>query len=470
MRRSRHITQLQPPRHQCGQALMIMLIILVIGALTIFVNSLNSSSIQISRDKVTADALAQAKDALIGYAVTYGDSHTNQVNGYLPMPDLGTSRNNNSNNVEGNTAGNFSGNAGNLSVLGRLPWQALDIAPLRDANGECLWYAVSGAYQNAQKTDFMNWDTVGQFETFTSDGTSSGTVGTTGTNYHQQPVAIIFAPGATLSNQDRSSSTTDTVTQCGGNYNARNYLDTYYASSLLNSIVNYFSGSTNNSTGTYTYAAPKQFVIGPVSDTSQTPPLVLVNDKLLTITPADIFNIIKKRSDFGTFVYSLLSDAVTCMSNASLPAPIKIDFNTLAETAGTTVGNLNIGRMPKTVFTGTGACSSTSHNATRAWRDNLLYATCNPSGTCLTVNGLTCASGTCSYATGLSCSGIVIFAGERTSSQNRAANTDKNTWSNYLEDTPNTTYTAFTQGAASFSGPSSYSASSTSSDIVACIP
>ena len=437
-----------------------MLVILVIGAAALLVSALNSSSVKNARDRVTADALAKAKEALIGYAVTYGDTHTNQVNGYLPMPDLGTSRNNNTNNVEGNTAGNFSGNAGNLSVMGRIPWQRLGIAPLRDANGECLWYAVSGTFQSAQKTDFMNWDTVGQFETFTSDGTSSGTVGTTGTNYHQQPVAIIFAPGATMAGQDRSSSTTDTVTQCGGNYDARNYLDTYNANSLLNSIVNYFSSSTNNATGTFTFSSPKQFVIGPVSDTSQAPPLVLVNDKLLTITPSEIFNIIKKRKDFGTFVNSLLADAVTCMSTSTLPAPITINFSTLAETTGTTVGSLNIGRMPDTVFSSGGACASISHNATRAWRDNLLYATCSPSGTCLSVNSAT-----------PNCHGVIIFAGERTSTQNRAKNADKNNWINYLENTPpNTTYTAFTTGVPNFSGPSSYSTSSTSSDIVACIP
>ena len=39
---------------------MIMLIILVMGALTLLVNSLNSSTVRIERDKTTADALAQA--------------------------------------------------------------------------------------------------------------------------------------------------------------------------------------------------------------------------------------------------------------------------------------------------------------------------------------------------------------------------------------------------------------------------
>jgi type II secretory pathway pseudopilin PulG len=440
-------------RSQRGAILLVMLVIMVIGALALFVSSLSSSTIQISRDKETADALAKAKEALIGYAVTYGDTHPNQVNGLLPVPDLGTSRN--LYPGEGNTAGNFSGNSANLSVIGRLPWLALDVPPLKDGNGECLWYAVSGTFQNAQQTNFVNWDTVSQFDAYTSDGTSSGTISTTGTNYHQRPVAIIFSAGPALPGQDRAASATDTVTSCSGNYDARNYLDTFNANTLLNSIVNYFSGSTNNSTGTFTLAIPKQFVIGPVSDTSQTPPLVLANDKFLTITSDDIFRIIKKRNDFGAFVSSLLTDAATCMSTSTYPNPVTINFDTLSESlVSTATGSLLIGRMPNTAFTGAGACAGVTYNATRYWRDNLLYAVCTPLSACLTVNGATCK-------------GIIIFAGERTSSQTRATNAQKNApWGNYLEGF---VLTDFSSGNTTISGASSYSVASPSTDVLQCI-
>src|SRR3990167_7392655 len=73
---------------QRGAALLIMLVVMIIGAITIFVSSLNSSALKIERDKATAAALAQAKDALVGYAITYGDTHAGQVHGYLPCPDI----------------------------------------------------------------------------------------------------------------------------------------------------------------------------------------------------------------------------------------------------------------------------------------------------------------------------------------------------------------------------------------------
>ena len=440
---------------QHGAALLIMLVILIVGIAAVLVNSFTSSLINTARQAKTASALAQAKDALIGYAITYSDNHTNQVNGLLPVPDLGTSRNIYSG--EGNTAGNFSGNSTDLSVIGRLPWLALGIDSLQDGNGECLWYAVSGTFQNAQQTSFMNWDTYSQFDLYSSDGTPSGTISTTGTNYHQRPVAIIFSPGAVLSGEDRATSTTDSVTRCGGNYDARNYLDTYNANTLLNNIVNYFASSTNNSTGTFTLASPKQFVIGTVSDTSQTPPLVLVNDKFLTITPDDIFSSIKKRNDFGTiFVPSLLSNAASCMSTSTYPNPVTINFDTLSESVvSASTGSLLIGRMPKTAFTGPSACTGAAYNAVRAWRDNLLYAVCTPLSQCLTVNGL-------------NCTGVVIFAGERTSLQTRATNAQKNApWNNYLEGV---ILTDFSSGNTTFSGASSYSTASPSTDILACIP
>ena len=65
---------------------MIMLVIMVVGATTVLVNSLTSSTVKIARQENTAAALAQAKDALIGYSV----SQTLITNtGYLLVPDTG---------------------------------------------------------------------------------------------------------------------------------------------------------------------------------------------------------------------------------------------------------------------------------------------------------------------------------------------------------------------------------------------
>ena len=224
---------------------MIMLTIIVTGMSVALLSMLSTTTLKNVRQEATAAALAQAKEALIGYAVTYRDNdHSNEVFGYLPLPDLGSSRNRTA--QEGNAAANFSGNAKNLTVIGRLPWRALALPPLRDGQGECLWYAVSGSFKNTSKADVLNWDSLGHFEIYSSNGTSSGTVSTTDANYGQRPVAIIFSAGVVLQGQNRQTSTIDTVSTCGGNYNAQNYLDSFNTDTNINNIVNYFAGTTNN--------------------------------------------------------------------------------------------------------------------------------------------------------------------------------------------------------------------------------
>ena len=384
---------------QRGAVLMVMLVIMIVGIAAILVNSLSSTTLKNARQANTAAALAQAKDALIGFAITYGDTHTTspQVHGYLPCPD-----------TSGSPEGSASPPCGSkdVNVIGRLPWATLDLSALRDGDGECMWYAVSGNYKDSPKTSLMNWDTNGQLQAFSSDGTLL-------TQPDNQVVAVIFAPGAAQSGQDRSGTTAPV---CGGNYTATNYLDNDTVHSINNADI-----------------ATGKFIQGASSGS--------VNDQMLFITRQDIWNAIKKRNDFNAMVSSLLSIAIACSS-----PPVTVDFGTTppTETAGVTVGSLKIGRVPK-------ACLASPWNN---WQDNLLYATCT-SGKCINVN---------------SCDGVVIFSGERNTSQTRITNADKNTWSNYLENTPSANLTAFTTGGTSFSGASLYSATSPSTDVVACIP
>jgi type II secretory pathway pseudopilin PulG len=408
---------------QHGAALMVMLVILVIGAATILVNSLNSATLQTERDKKTAEALAQAKDALIGYAVTYYDTHstpTPQTFGFLPCPDL----NGSAGNGEGssNTCGSK-----NVSTIGRLPWKTLGLPVLRDGNGECLWYAVAGTYKNNPNTDIMDWDTNGLFQVSATSG-----VTLTGTTADSQAVAVVFSPGVPFSSQSQNRAPDGNAPICGGNYTASNYLDS-------DSTI-----GANNSTPSATANAITQFFTSGATAN--------INDQIIYITKSDIFNAIKKRNHFDTFVATLLSAATACLS--SLPNPITIDFNvanldSTSESAGITVGNLITGRIPY---------SACTNSLVRQWRDNLLYAVCTSSG-CLT-------DGSSNY----SC--VVIFAGEKNTAlgQQRISNADKNTWSNYLEDTPTAVLTAFTTGATTFSGITSYSASSPSTDVLAFIP
>jgi type II secretory pathway pseudopilin PulG len=390
---------------QGGAALLIMLVILVVGIAAVLVNSLNSSTINAARQEKTSSTLAHAKDALIGFAITYGDTHSGEVHGYLPCPD-----------TSGSPEGSSDTPCGlqNISVIGRFPWRTQDLSAQHDGDGECLWYAVSGTYKNLPKTELMSWDTNGQFQVFSSDGTLL-------TQPDNQVVAVIFATGAAQSGQNRSGTT---FPICGGNYTAANYLDNDTVHSINNSDVTIGKFIRGTSSG-------------------------IANDQMLPITRQDIWNTIKKRNDFGTFIATLLSAATTCLS--ALPAPVTIDFDTMNEVSVTAaVGSLKIGRIPSSALT-----SCANNNLVKQWRDNLLYASCTSSD-CLP---------------GLN-SGVVIFAGEKNAAlgQQRTTNTDKSTWSNYLEDTPTAIFAAFSGGATTFSGATSYSASSTSTDILAFIP
>ena len=110
-------------QRQRGGALLVMLVILVIGITTAFVTSLSSTAINNKRNQTTADALAQAKEALIGFAVTYGDDpdHVGETDGYLPCPDMDGTAGGTPYEGVSETCGNAGEN-----TLGRLPWKTLN--------------------------------------------------------------------------------------------------------------------------------------------------------------------------------------------------------------------------------------------------------------------------------------------------------------------------------------------------------
>lgn len=248
---------------QQGFALFLLAILLATAAATVAVKALKhrSGHPQIARDRITADALAQARDALIGYAITYGDTHPGNVHGFLPCPDTSGT------DIGGEGAAAGSCGPKNVSSIGRLPWKTLDLPPLR--GGECLWYAVSGTYKNNPETGLMNWDTNGQLQVYASDGT------TLLTPANNQAVAVIFAPGVALV---QSHPVVSGTSSCGGNYTASNYLD--------NDTVHLIDNA-NIATGKF---------IQPHEDRDANGKFILaVNDRMIFITKQDIWNAMQKR-------------------------------------------------------------------------------------------------------------------------------------------------------------------------------
>ncbi|MFZ2541536.1 MAG: hypothetical protein WAW75_07140, partial [Gallionella sp.] len=201
-----------PKVKQHGAVLMVMLVIMVAGVATVFVGGLSSSTLKNARQETSTTALVQAKEALIGYAVAYGDANANKTHGYLPCPDV---------NEAGITPeGIEHGNCGatDANTIGRLPWKSLGLPPLQDGAGECLWYAVSGTYKNNPKTSsMMNWDNTGKLKVFSTDGNEIAA---------DEIVAVVIAPGSTSFNNTPSQDRSGTIAPfCGGNFNPFAYLD-----------------------------------------------------------------------------------------------------------------------------------------------------------------------------------------------------------------------------------------------------
>ena len=202
-------------RYQRGQALLFLLALVVIGLTALGLGLIRPAASAINADNRTTQALAQAKDLLLGWGIS------NQIRpGLLPYPDR-------------NSDGAYDGYSdcppqdsnpvtSNL-LLGKLPFigeKLPCVSPSTnmgiektDAGGETLWYAVSSnlvndripaVYPNipANLNGTTNWLSV-------SD--SSGNL------LSNQVAFVLLAPGGVLPAQDRSAAAPGAV----------NYLDSY---------------------------------------------------------------------------------------------------------------------------------------------------------------------------------------------------------------------------------------------------
>jgi len=264
----------KPDKTQSGIALIMFLTIFLLGATAILLSRLNNrTSIMLENQAQTAQALAQAKEALIGYAATYAETHSvHEIQqGFLPCPDY---------NGKG-SANSVCGNAGE-SVIGRFPWRTLGLPPLRDGSGECLWYAVSGTYKNKPKKDppLITNDTDGLFIVQNADDVAIA-------GYEDQAIAIIFAPGKAVigENEDiQKRDTTGNTTICGENAQIADYLD------YFKKDENGIQIEINNATAIDTL--PSTFIQAPLTKQQDAEGKVdkvkvVFNDTLMLITPKD---------------------------------------------------------------------------------------------------------------------------------------------------------------------------------------
>jgi hypothetical protein len=290
---------------QRGQGLLAILVILGVAVTALVFYFANPGRLSIERYKKTAAALAQAKEALIGFAastnITQACAGSNCPRiGDLPCPDL-----DNDGSADLGSCGNEAGTTGQNLRLGRLPWRTLGLPDLRDGTGERLWYAVSNNFKNNVRTDCSsaglatcrNSDTRG---TITLRD-ASGAVINDGTNPDQWTpsgaIAVIIAPGAVLqlqgavAPQDRSCTVgvncdanercTTSPASATPKCNPVNYLDVFTGAFGMEDNANFADGSAANG-----------FIQGDVLDASRN---VIVNDRLLAIRYEDLMPLLERR-------------------------------------------------------------------------------------------------------------------------------------------------------------------------------
>lgn len=186
------------PRHapaatrQRGQAAIILLLIVGFGVAALVFGMATPGKESIEGDKKTAAALAQAKEALIGYAA----SDSNRP-GSLPCPDADS--NGNAEPFVGSECPGYV--AGSNVYIGRLPWKTLGLPDPREGSGESLWYAVSRAFARNPSCGAacpLNSETTGQL---TVNGVPS----------YANAIAVMFAPGPVLGAQTRDMANANVI-------------------------------------------------------------------------------------------------------------------------------------------------------------------------------------------------------------------------------------------------------------------
>jgi hypothetical protein len=332
----------RPWIQQRGFAVVFLVLTLSLGGAAVFYSLATAVPREIERDRKTAEALALAKAALIGYAAGVSNFAGNARLGDLPCPDR-----NDSGSPGGTTATSCGNAAGNQQArrLGRLPWKILGLPDLRDGDGERLWYAVSNNFKNNVRTACT---TPGQTGCLNSDtrGTitvrdASGTVIHNGANPDPYSpsgvVAVIIAPGAILKRQGAASAQSRTCT--GGTCTATgvcltnpesvtpkcdpaNFLDTVAG---IEDNADFIDNSATNG-----------FINGIVRDSSGN---VIVNDRVITITYQDLMPKLEYRVAMET-LNCLRSYATFASNNGRYPWANPANSASTSDQANTFFGQL----------------------------------------------------------------------------------------------------------------------------------
>lgn len=381
---------------QHGVALLILMLILVISSSIFLFSIISGNSEKFEHDKKTSLALAEAKNALLSYAVSVNLIHSGCGSscprpGDLPCPDT------NNDGVAEVSCGNAAGTTGQSSRIGRLPWKTLGLEDLRDGNGDRLWYAVSNRFKQNTRALPLNSDTAGTISIMDSSGNLLQDA-TSGSGV----VAVVISVGVPIVRQD---TTVQSRTLANEN-NAVHYLD----NALGEDNANFIDGGTNG------------FIKGVIKAATGE---AILNDQIISVSQSDMMNAIEPL---------VAAEAVNAVStyltvNSFYPSPASFSdtscLGMVAIAAGSCLPNTTIsgGRIPANPTPNWNATSfliGTANNnwfQQNGWRELIYYS----HGSMVLMPGA------------ISKNLIVIATGPVIGSQIRVSNTDKVLESNYLE-------------------------------------
>jgi len=229
-------------------AVMLLFLVVGIGAAAAMFSFSRTNTLPLENDRKTADALAEAKAALIGYALQRGAAacsvetveYDGTVNhrrivanldkceqegldrrpGELPCPDT---TGDGIEDMPCNTAGR---------LIGRLPWKTIGMPEPRDGSGEALWYTLSGPFRGyasnpepdgSKDRRRINSDTRGNITVLAANGATVLT---------DNAVFIVFAPHALTGAQNRNTAATAVCAFVGALPVARSLCFTNYLESV----------------------------------------------------------------------------------------------------------------------------------------------------------------------------------------------------------------------------------------------
>lgn len=319
---------------QCGMVLIILFLTMLMIVSGVLISRLNQSKDSVLQNQIkaqqhNAQILAEAKAALLGFAVSYAETHIGQPVGYLPCPDRNA-------NGSAQTCGEKS-----KSFIGCFPYRTLGMQKLTDYFGNELWYVVSGNYKDNPKQGLTN-DTNGLFQIQDQHNNVI-----TGNNEESRAIAIVFAPNIAINGQTRGN------------------LDCKKPESYLDSLANIDNakGTKLNATAgeigseNLPTALPSVFVNAPISS--------VFNDQMIWITPEDYVAIYEKMNRWVAKRVQYCLKQYAALNGDRLPWTAALNITDYTDVLGLKIGKIPLGNSsssPALLLSNTIATNSSMSN------------------------------------------------------------------------------------------------------------